>query len=446
MRQLSSSPPGATMIRALEARTMVAGAQNAGGRWLAMACLLLASVIWLGNPNYHWSTSRDVPYGADFLQEWVAGDMLWQGAGHQIYDANHFANWQHSLQRTGFQWPEKDYYPAVYPPPYYCLVAPLAGLPYRYATILWLILMVTAYACSALCSERIWSLGSPHQPASGPSTPISSYSSWSLSSWPLSNWSLSCWLLSYLSATWWSIGLCLPAVFMGCVMGQKGCLWLLILALSVQLNRNGRAVAAGCVAGLLTLKPTLCFLLPVVMILNRQWRFCGGFILGATGLYGMAAAIVPWSMWQDYLQVISGAAGYQNHAGYRSGWSTSLLTLFSTLGWPKIVTLSLYALAAIFLVGRLIVRGDVSARQQRLMSPEYLFQLLATTALLSPHFYFYDLVWLLLPLHGLLVIDARRAIMGLAILWVSMLLGQNLELGWPVCCMALLSMAIRPKI
>jgi hypothetical protein len=64
-----------------------------------------------------------------------------------------FVAWQHDSARLGFVWPEHDFYPAVYPPAYYCLVAPLAAVPYRAAVPLWLVLMLGCYAATAWCVQ-----------------------------------------------------------------------------------------------------------------------------------------------------------------------------------------------------------------------------------------------------------------------------------------------------
>ena len=368
--------------------------------WLAGYSLF---AILLGNPNYQWSADRSSPFGADFVQEWVAGDMLLAGAAEHIYDRAAFQSWQHDAERMGFTWPSSQYYPAVYPPPYYCFTAPLARLPYRVAAVLWLMLLVAAYGAAASLAIRCWS-------ESGTSR---------------EQW-------------WWCVGLIFPAMFFGCVLGQKGSLWLLAISGSVYLLKHQRPLAAGCVAAVLTLKPTLCVLLPVAMLITGQWRFCLGFFVTALGIYGGSALMLPFTMWHDYWQVVLGASEYQSHAGYRSGWSTSLMTLLAAVGTPKSLSYIVAAAAACALLMNCVVQSRKAGAASPMVQPECLWQLLVGTALLSPHAYFYDLTWLLVPLGGMLQSQPRQALRSLAIVWIGMVLGQAFEFGPAIPAMALL--------
>lgn len=370
---------------------------------LWLACGLFAAAILLGNPNYQWSEDRSSPFGADFVQEWVAGDMLLGGAAERIYDREAFQFWQHDAERMGFTWPASQYYPAVYPPPYYCLTAPLAWLPYRFAAMLWLILLVAAYGAAASLAMRCWSD---------------------------TGFNREQWL--------WCAGLIFPAMFFGCVLGQKGSLWLLAITSSVYLLKHQRPLAAGCIAAVLTLKPTLCALLPVAMLISGQWRFCLGFFGTTLAMVGGSALILPQSMWHDYLQVVLGASEYQSHAGYRSGWSTSLMTLLAAAGTPKSLSCVAAALAALALLTNCVVQARKAGSASPMLQPDCLWQLLVGTALFSPHAYFYDLTWLLLPLSGMIQSRPRRALRSLAIVWIGMVLGQAFEFGPALPAIALL--------
>lgn len=371
-------------------------------------CAVLGGLIWLTNPNFRWSENCEVPYGADFLQEWVAGDMLLSGAAADIYDAERFVAWQHDSARLGFVWPEHDFYPAVYPPAYYCLVAPLAAVPYRAAVPLWLVLMLGCYAATAWCVQR-----APDAEGSSPSR----------------NW---LWLF-------WCAALLFPALFMGLVMGQKGTLWCLLLAASWRSLRAGRPFAAGCLWGLLALKPTLAFVLPLLMLCDRQWRFIAGLLVTLIGLVGLTVALMPIEVWMDYAQVIAGSADYQASGGYRSGWSTSLWSLLGACGCPRPLAIGLWLGAAAAMLG-LLVRYPEAEGTARYERPEFLFRVLLTTALLSPHFYFYDLVWLLVPIGFWLRSDARQGLAVLVALWLGMLIAQPNDQGWPLLSGLLLAL------
>lgn len=278
-------------------------------------------------------------------------------------------------------------------------------LPYRAAAPAWLAMMLLAYLGSVGVIERMGSASSSHDRGK-------------------------------FQFLFWSIVLLFPALFMGLVMGQKGTLWWLLAVLSWQFWRNEKPVLAGCAWALLSVKPTLCFLLPVVMLLHGQWRFTLGVCIGVVVLWGAAALLVPWSLWADYWQVIAGATEYQAHGGYSSGWSVSLLSLLQACGCSREVSLAIWGCTVLLLVGALL-KFPAAPALEKLREPDYLLRVLASTALLSPHFYFYDLVWLLLPLYGIWLARPRQAIAILVTLWLSMLAVQNHPQGWPVVSVAL---------
>lgn len=393
------------MTHVLSATTAPAAVGSTRLIW--STCVVFVLAILLGNPNYQWSETRSSPFGADFVQEWVAGDMLLSGAADRIYDRAAFQAWQHDANRLGFAWPEAQYYPAVYPPTYYCLTAPLAYLPYSVAAIVWLGALVAAYGAAAALSLRTWS-NSNHVP----------------------------------NQLLWCLGILFPAMFFGCVLGQKGSLWLLILSVCVYLLKHQRPLVAGCVAALLTLKPTLCVFIPLAMLLTRQWRFCWGFFGTAAAMVGCSALVLPTSVWTDYMQVVLGASEYQGHAGYRSGWSTSLMTILTTAGAPKLISGFIFIAFGLTLFFSCVVQARHTSDGHPLTNPSGLWQVLAGTALLSPHAYFYDLTWLLLPLSGWLTSEPRRALRNLGILWSGMVLGQQFEFGPAIPALALLAVHV----
>lgn len=375
-----------------------------------MSCVALGFAIVLWNPNYRWSAHREVPYGADFLQEWTAGDMLWCGAGAQIYNPRTFQSWQHDLARTGFQWPQTEYYPAVYPPTHYLLVSPLALIPYRMAVPLWLAIMLSLYIGAIKLAEP-------------PS------------------------LTRRVALLYWIAMLFFPALFTGLVMGQKGTLWLFLAASSWHLWRTQRPMAAGCVWALLSVKPTLVLWLPLLMLVYRQWRFCVGVGIGIGFLWGTTALTVPNEMWSEFFKVVSGAATYQSQGGYRSGWSVSLLSNLRTFGASSSLTYSLWASACLIILGTLLLplrsfANNAINIRNRLEQPSFLLRVLLATALLSPHYYYYDLVWLVLPLRGLMCDRPRHAFAYLTFLWLGMLAVESLPIEWPLLSLGLLAIFV----
>ncbi len=356
---------------------------------LLIGCTLLASLLLAFSPNYRWAAQKgDTPYGSDFLQEWTAASMLGAGQAGQLYNAAAFDAWQHDPRVVGFEWSENSYYPAVYPPVYYWLCTPLHWISYRWAVRLWLSLSMTALLAAAWIIHR-----AVHCDADRP---------------PMAVW-------------FWPTMLLFPPLLLGLSMGQKGPLWLLLFSATWWLTRRGKPWAAGIVFGLLSIKPTLFFLLPLVMLRHGQWRFVMAASLSWAGLWGAAACALPAHVWTDFMTVARSAGEYQQHAGYQLIWSSNLPALAAGLPqWvPWWASSLLWIIPAAYVIGRMAVQAEF-----QLQNPRDLCQVLLATCLLSPHFYAYDLVVLLLPICGMWHTHRRAAVVILAGLWLGMLASQ----------------------
>ncbi len=356
---------------------------------LLFGCLLMAALLLMFSPNYHWDAHKgDSPYGADFLQEWTAASMLGAGQAGQLYDAAAFQAWQHDPRVIGFEWNANSYYPAVYPPPYYWLCTPLHWFSYRWAVRLWLGLALVALLAAAWVIQRAVGCD-PEQPP---------------------------------DALWfWPAMLLFPPLLLGLSMGQKGPIWLLVFSATWLLTRRGKPWAAGLVFGLLSIKPTLFFLLPLIMLRHGQWRFVIGASLSWAGLWGAAACALPSHLWTDFLTVARSAGDYHQHAGYQLMWSSNLPALIAGLPqWvPWWASSLLWVIPAAYVLGRIALQS-----QLQLHNPRDLCQVLLATCLLSPHLYAYDLVVLLLPICGMWPTHRRAAVVILAGLWLGMLASQ----------------------
>ncbi len=385
----------------------------ASARRLWAACLVIMGLLlWCFNPNYTWSEARVEPYGSDFVQEWTAADMIWSGQSKQIYRPEQFSSWQHDSARLGFSWRESSFYPAVYPPSYYCCMLPFAGLPYRFAVPVWLALILASY----------WASASLVQTSSDSRAELTQS------------------LITTSNAWVWLLGIVTPSMFFGCVMGQKGSLWLLILAASWCLFQTRRSFSAGMMLALLTLKPTLCPLVVAGLLVGRQWRAIAGWTIGVVALFALSSCLTSPAIWYDYItSMLSGMAGYQDHGGYRSGWSTTLLSWLRWLHMPRGASLALWGVAALVLCGLIyrLTQRDRS-RDAFMLNENHMLLCLLATSILSPHFYFYDLVWLLLPIALIGRTDTRRAAYYLVAIAASTTIGQHWEFGPPFTCLVLL--------
>jgi hypothetical protein len=327
------------------------------------AALLGIVLIYLVNPNFHGEIGpRSAPYGGDFLQEWVGGRMVRSGEADRLYDLQYVVAAQHDARDVGYAWDDARYLPMVYPPFYYLLVSPLSYLPSHVAAIVWAALLVGALAATvAMLASAYPALRERFAPAI-------------------------------------PLAVLFAPMIENLASSQKGTILLFILTASFLLQRSGRPWAAGCVFGLMAIKPHLAVLIGISMLLRRQWRFTAGAATTAAVLLGVSLAVSP-SACADYLRLSSGVVDYVYTSGYDLAKSHCWYGFFTLLAADSpSVARSLTGIAAagtIYLLARLL-SGPLRPKEPK-FALQYSGMILATV-LLSPHLMTYDLTLLLLPL------------------------------------------------
>ena len=337
--------------------------------WLICFSLFLAVA-----PNFHFHPhTGDTPYGADFLQEWVGARLIYEGSVDSLYETNLFQSRQHDRELLGFEWSANRLFPPVYPPMHYAAFVPLALIPYRWAALHWLGFLI---ACALLAAFQIEAIALRYAGNSFDSSTRR----------------------KQLKAFIWLGLLLFPMVLFSINLGQKSVIWLVILTSTWQLLLNKRDLLAGLIFGLLSLKPTLFFLLPLVLLSRGKIRFFLGASLTVIAIWGSGLCLFPAEAWLGFLREVSGSSNYPGQNGYRLDWSCNLLSLAYAVPsalqfWVKqsiCAILAIYCLLACF-----------ERRDSNVLSPENLLLTLASTFLLSPHAYSYDLCLFLLPVFGI---------------------------------------------
>ena len=355
--------------------------------------LCLGIIYLLFSPNYDWQSQRqDDVYGADYLQEWVGARLILDGHADELYSSK-FLDWQHDPELIGFEWDKGQFYPAVYPPPHYVLFAPLALLSYRWSAIVWLMILL-ASACLAawtITSTVKHGTEKTDQPAR-----------------------IEC---DYL----WIGALLFPSMLFSVTLGQKSAVWLLLLSVTAYLLLNSKDYLSGFVFGLLTVKPTLCFLLPLLMLKEKRWRFLAGMTTSCLLLWGTSAAFLPWSVWPAFADGFRSAGNYAENAGYRMEWSCNLLTFAYGLT-PELVPWCKWGVC--LLLGIYVFFGAITDSMDW-KNPRKWMIIATSTVLLSPHFYHYDLCILLVPILWLIATEPRRGFAYFAMLSIGVVLAGD---------------------
>ncbi|MEQ1827038.1 MAG: glycosyltransferase family 87 protein [Pirellula sp.] len=367
------------------------------------AWVVIASAYLLFAPNYQWVQRTSNPaYGADFMQEWVGAKMILSGHASQLYDSDVFRQWQYDPKVVGFEWQTDQFFPPVYPPPHYLLFSPFALLPYRWATVVWLLVLITTAFASAKCIADIAlcyaERATPH---------------------------LRLAIKSRSQYLW--IGLLLfPSLLFSITLGQKSALWLLVACMTWRLMLANRDWAAGFVFGLMSIKPTLFFLLPLVMLRHCRWRFLAGSCTSMLMLWGTAALVIPVDAWAAFATGLQSAGSYAENGGYRLEWSCNLMTIAYSVpeSWRLWCKLAMCLPLAIY-----VLFGAIEDKSHAVDSPEKAFMILAGTLLVSPHTYHYDLCLLLLPILWLCATATKMGVAYYALLAVGVTLAPDL-LAW----------------
>ena len=357
---------------------------GAPSKWVQLLVFVgIAFTYLLFAPNYEWNAEETgTAYGADFLQEWVGARMVLTGHISELYDVEVFRAWQYDPTIVGFAWKTDQYFPPVYPPSHYALFTPFALLSYRTAVVLWLLMLIgTAWFSAKLIADI-----ANHTQRIGTGKSVREAE-------------------NKIRFLW--LGMVLfPSLLFSITLGQKSVCWLFLICLSWRLLQCHRDYAAGMVFGILSIKPTLFFLLPLVMLRNGKWRFFVGASVSVCAIWGTTACIVPIETWMAFAKVVGTTGNYAENIGYRLEWSCNLMTMAYSVPteltqlckWAICVPLSIYLLYCVF-----------EDRHFAIDSPEKGLMILGSTLLISPHTYHYDLCILLLPILCLATTAGQRA-------------------------------------
>ncbi|MGA8611613.1 MAG: glycosyltransferase family 87 protein [Xanthobacteraceae bacterium] len=200
-----------------------------------------------------WVDSTNFVFGRDFLTTWMGGRSVFAGGPAAWFDLNVYNAMLRDM--LGTMYPEHYW---SYPPDIVLFTWPFGLLPYLPAYIAWCAIGIGLYLYAA-------SAAIPRQ------------------------------RLMFLAAA--------PSVAVCVFFGQNG-FYTAVLLIGGLLNRERRPILAGVLFGILTIKPQLGLLLPVLLLLERRWvtiaaaTVTAGILVTATGM------LFGWSIWLEYWQKV----------------------------------------------------------------------------------------------------------------------------------------------
>jgi len=358
---------------------------------------LVVTVAWLAlSPTMIDPNGK--PIGPDFMNVWSAGKLALAGEPEAAFDYGR----HYEVQRAALPYgvgQEAPYFGWPYPPHFLLAAALLALLPYGAALAAWMAVTLPVYlaAIRAILPYRNWSL----------------------------------------------LALAFPAVFVNFSHGQNGFLSTGLLGLGL-LSLERRPILAGVFFGLLTYKPQLGVLLPLVLLVDRRWTT----FVSATAT-AVAAALVSYAVfgaetWQAFFGSFELTRTYVLEEG-PTGWQ-KLQSAFAAMRMLGAGIETAYAVQAAV---SLFVAGAVLWIWRRPMGIPLKGAALATGSLLvTPYVLDYDLMLLALPLAWLTVDGLRTQFLNweritLFIVWLLPLLSREIGmLGVPIAPAALLLLLI----
>ena len=249
-----------------------------------------------------------------------------------------------------------------------------------------------------------------------------------------------------MSQAWLPI-LAFPGIWLNAGFGQNGCLTA-ALALAAFLLLKKRPVLAGVCVGMLSIKPHLAILFPVALACAGMWTTFIAAAVTVVLFTGASIAMFGMAVLPAFLHGLSDANSYLSDGRLPWRETASLFTALRALhvaALPAYVAQACLAIAATGTVAWVWLRSrelDVRA-----------MALVAGTFMVNPYIYYYDTVWLGVPI-ALFTARAlhegwlrwEREILCVAWLYPTLgsMTGNLLHVGFgPLVFMALMFVAVR---
>jgi alpha-1,2-mannosyltransferase len=289
------SPPCTTAVDGLYEKLAVAAAV-----FFIVGAIGLA--FFSGWPPAHgpWFDPQHYLLGRDFVLPWMGGRSFATGGPAQWFDAITYNNALRAI--FGDQYPQSLW---SYPPHIALFVWPFGLLPYLPAYIAWCVIGIALFlfACSSAVDRRkLWFLAL---------TP--------------------------------GIGVCI-------FFGQNGFYTAALLAGGL-LNRERRPVLTGILFGILTIKPHLGVLLPVLLLLERRWLVIVSATATVVLLVSLTSLLFGWHIWLDYWNKIVPQQVWVMEAGGGLGFFASVFCGGLLAGLPRNIAWIIQYIVSIFAFG-----------------------------------------------------------------------------------------------
>jgi hypothetical protein len=313
---------------------------------LFAVCVAQAGFLLIALVHGHWLILPDGGSpDTDFVNVWAAGRLVQDGLPAAAYDWTVHKAAEEAALGHAFA----SYYPWFYPPPFLFAAALLACLPYVPAFVAWLVATLAAYvlAIRAITGHAIGVL----------------------------------------------VACAFPAVLTNAMTGQNGCLSAALIGGALQLMER-RPALAGALIGLLTYKPHLGLLFPLVLAASGRWRTfaaAAAVALLVAALSWLAFGTATWEAFWRAMPVLSQAVMTDGRGDF--GKVQSIYALVRNLGGGETLAWALHG-AVVSVTGA----GLVALWRSRAAFDLKAAGLAVGALVVTPYLYIYDLVVLAVPI------------------------------------------------
>jgi alpha-1,2-mannosyltransferase len=217
---------------------------------LEVSYLVMAGLPPLAKP---WVDGTNFVYGRDFLNTWMGGRSAFFGGPAPWFDVHAYNQALQQMLGTKYQ---EHYW--SYPPDLMLFIWPLGLMPYLPAYIAWCVVGIALYLLA--CSDAI-----PRD------------------------------RLLFLAVA--------PGIAVCVFFGQNG-FYTSALLVGGLMCLDRRPVLAGILFGILTIKPQLGLLLPVMLLFERRWMTIASAALTTAALVAATAMWFGWDIWIEFWQKV----------------------------------------------------------------------------------------------------------------------------------------------
>jgi alpha-1,2-mannosyltransferase len=302
----------------------------------------------------HGMVSREgKPIGVDFQVNWAASKMALRGQPSAVYDVKRF----HALEEEAIG--QRTFVaPMIYPPTFLVIVLPTALVPYLSALCIWMMLTFAGY--SIVLRKII------------PRT-----------------------------ETFWP-ALAFPGAFANLMNGQNGLLAFSLLG-GALLSLESRPLLAGVFFGLLSYKPPMGVLIPLVLAATGRWRAFFAAAFTAIALAGISLVMFGAETWRAFFNTLA----FTRHQILERG-EVQFYTMQTVFAGARLlgggiaaaylwqIAVASIAVAIVLWIWRQDIRFELKGSA-----------LTTGLVLVSPYIIYYDLVVLGLPI-AWLALEGRR--------------------------------------